>query len=76
MMAPATLADQLDRPAGAVKKALGRWRKAHREESGRGWVEVQDGGPRDPQYLYRAGTVRQIVLAVKSRECPAKKNPP
>jgi hypothetical protein len=60
----AALARLYGRSAGAVKKALERWRQAHPEESGRGWLEVQDRRPNSAQYLYRVVTVRPVVEGV------------
>jgi hypothetical protein len=73
MMAPSTLADRLGRSRDAVRKALERWRLEHPQETGRGWIEVSDRREKEPKYLYRVGSVREIVLAVSSGICPAKK---
>jgi hypothetical protein len=72
MLGSAKLAERFGRPLAGVKKALERWRQKNTRLSGKGWAEVPDRGQKDPQYIYRVGTVREIVLAVSCR-CPAKK---
>jgi hypothetical protein len=73
-LGPGKLAELFGVGSGALQKRLERWRADNPNESGKGWIEVPDRKPREPQYLYRVGSVRPIIDAMKaSSERRAKK---
>jgi hypothetical protein len=72
---PAELAKRYEVPQKALEGRLRRWREAHQRESGAGWLVVQDRRGREAQYLYRVGTVRDIIGDLQAKgERGTKKN--
>jgi hypothetical protein len=68
------IAALFEKPVEATKKALERWRKNNRAETGRGWIENTDHGSNKALYLYRLENVRSVVSRVKlSRQCHVEK---
>jgi hypothetical protein len=64
MLAPVELVKALGLSGAktlAAKKRLERWRASNPAGVGRDWIEVQDRGPKDPQYLYRVDAVRALL---------------
>jgi hypothetical protein len=58
----------------SLRSRLRYWRKNHPDLTGKGWMEVQDRGSRDPGFLYRVMAVEAIVLQARtSGTSPAKK---
>jgi hypothetical protein len=66
MMGPGCLAAKYGVPQPALEKRLERWRNAHPQESGKGWIEAPDRGPRQPKYLYRVSAVLPIIEDLKA----------
>jgi len=58
-MSAGDLAAVLHLGAEVIRKRLDRWRKQHPE--GGDWKEQQDRGPREPQYVYRVGAIRDVL---------------
>jgi hypothetical protein len=74
LLGPGKLAELFGVGLGALEKRLERWRAKNKNEIGKGWIENSDRKPREPQYLYRVGSVRLIIDAMKaSSERRAKK---
>jgi hypothetical protein len=53
-------------PQKALEARLKRWRQEHPEEAGRGWIEANDRGPKQAQYLYRRREIRHILEALRA----------
>lgn len=62
LLSPVRLAAAFGVNADALRTRLNRWRRRHHE----GWIENTERGPREPQYLYRVGTVRHIIRALQA----------
>lgn len=61
-LSPTKLADVFDVPVGPLRNRLNRWRAKNHE----GWIENPDRRPREAKYLYRVGSVRHIIDALKA----------
>jgi hypothetical protein len=60
-LAPRDWARRWSLPQPALESRLRRWRQAHREEAGRGWMEANDRGSKEAQYIYRGREIRPIL---------------
>jgi hypothetical protein len=68
---PRKLAELFGVPQGALESRLKRWR----ETAGSGWIENPDRTSRAAKYIYRFGSIRPILTAMKSTgERRTKKN--
>jgi hypothetical protein len=67
MLSPADLAKRFSVDLPALKKRLERLR----QKDLKCFTEVADRGPKDPQFLYRVGSVQHVIDAMKKR--PAKR---
>jgi hypothetical protein len=63
LLPPATLAEHFGLTREAARKRLDRWRLNNDLEKDQGWAEQSNRKPRQPQYLYRLGSVRGILSA-------------
>jgi hypothetical protein len=73
-LSAAKLAEVFDLPADALRTRLNRWRVNNHT----GWIENPERGPREAKYLYRVGSVRHVIDAMRATsettsERPAKK---
>jgi hypothetical protein len=66
MVCPSDLAARFGVPQAALEARLRRWREAHPEEAGRGWIEANDRAPRQARYLYSAPAVRPVIDALRA----------
>jgi hypothetical protein len=68
MLGHADLAEINDCPPEALRKLLERWRIANPHLEGKkGWMKLEDRGPRDPGHLFNAETVQPIIDGLKAR---------
>jgi hypothetical protein len=73
-MCPSDIACKYGVPQEVLRKRLERWRHQNAGGGGKDWFEVQDRGPRQPQFMYRVGAVAEIIRQLQaSGERPAKK---
>lgn len=61
-LSPKKLAELFRVPQGPLDSRLRRWRN----NAGRGWMENPDRASRDAKYLYRVGSIRHILISLKT----------
>ena len=54
-----------------LRKRLARWRKKHAASGGTDWLENTEAGSREPQFLYRVGSVQPIIDDLKNVQHPS-----
>jgi len=70
-LSPSKLAEIFGVELNALQQRLKRWRRKNHV----GWIEVTDRCSREAQYLYRVGTVRQLVEKMKTTSETTSKRP-
>ena len=66
MVSPTNIATRFgltEKQKDRLRHRLIKWRGPH---NCRQWTEVPDRGPKQPQYLYRLGSIRHLIDAVKA----------
>jgi hypothetical protein len=72
-LTPRNWAEQWSLPLAALDSRLKRWRRKHPEQVGRGWMEANDRGPREAQYIYRGREILPVLEALRDRHSTGEK---